>query len=176
MERRFVRGASMVPITMHIGKRMGSSTKGISISILRWRVQTKISQDYGKLSNANLSNADLFRRDLSQAKLIGANLVRANLSNAILEDFRGAFPDAIGGPDLMQNMRKQAARFGTKFIEAAVGSVDFLSRPFKINVGDTVHTADAVIIATGSSAMWLGLESERRLKAKGVSACSTWDG
>ena len=89
MERRFVRGASMVPITMHIGKRMGSCTKGISISILRWRVHTKISQAYAKLSHANISNGDLFRTDLSQAKLIGANLVRANLSNAILEDFRG---------------------------------------------------------------------------------------
>lgn len=76
----------------------------------------------------------------------------------------------------MQNMRKQAERFGTKFIDAAVGSVDFLSRPFKINVGDTVHSVEAVIIATGSSAMWLGLESESRLKGKGVSACGTCDG
>jgi thioredoxin reductase (NADPH) len=63
-------------------------------------------------------------------------------------------------------MRKQAEKFGTKFIDTAVGSVDFLSRPFKINVGDIVHTAEAVIIATGSSAMWLGLESESRLKGK----------
>jgi thioredoxin reductase (NADPH) len=73
-------------------------------------------------------------------------------------------------------MRKQAERFGTKFIDAAVDSVDFLSRPFKINIGDTVHMAEAVIIATGSSAMWLGLESESRLKGKGVSACGTCDG
>jgi thioredoxin reductase (NADPH) len=92
-----------------------------------------------------------------------------------VENFPG-FPDAIGGSDLMQNMRKQAERFGTKFIDAAVDSVDFLSRPFKINIGDTVHTAGAVIIATGSSAMWLGLESESRLKGKGVSACGTCDG
>jgi len=92
-----------------------------------------------------------------------------------VENFPG-FPDAIGGPDLMQNMKKQAERFRTKFIDAAVGSVDFLSRPFKINVGETVHTAEAVIIATGSSAMWLGLESESRLKGKGVSACGTCDG
>jgi thioredoxin reductase (NADPH) len=92
-----------------------------------------------------------------------------------VENFPG-FPDAIGGSDLMQNMRKQAERFGTKFIDAAVDSVDFLSRPFKINIGDTVHMAEAVIIATGSSAMWLGLESESRLKGKGVSACGTCDG
>jgi thioredoxin reductase (NADPH) len=92
-----------------------------------------------------------------------------------VENFPG-FPDAIGGSDLMQNMRKQAERFGTKFIDAVVDSVDFLSRPFKINIGDTVHMAEAVIIATGSSAMWLGLESESRLKGKGVSACGTCDG
>jgi thioredoxin reductase (NADPH) len=92
-----------------------------------------------------------------------------------VENFPG-FPDAIGGPELMQNMRKQAERFGTKFIDAAVSSIDFLSRPFKIKVGETVHTAEAVIIATGSSAMWLGLESESRLKGKGVSACGTCDG
>lgn len=82
-----------------------------------------------------------------------------------VENFPG-FPDAIGGSDLMQNMRKQAERFGTKFIDAAVDSVDFLSRPFKINIGDTAHMAEAVIIATGSSAMWLGLESESRLEGK----------
>jgi thioredoxin reductase (NADPH) len=92
-----------------------------------------------------------------------------------VENFPG-FPDAIGGPELMQNMRKQAERFGTKFTDAAVSSIDFLSRPFKIKVGETVHTAEAVIIATGSSAMWLGLESESRLKGKGVSACGTCDG
>jgi thioredoxin reductase (NADPH) len=92
-----------------------------------------------------------------------------------VENFPG-FPDAIGGPELMQNMRKQAERFGTKFIDAAVSSIDFLSRPFKIKVEETVHTAEAVIIATGSSAMWLGLESESRLKGKGVSACGTCDG
>ena len=59
-----------------------------------------------------------------------------------VENFPG-FPDAIGGPDLMQNMRKQAERFGTKFTDAAASSIDFLSRPFKIKVGETVHTAEA---------------------------------
>jgi thioredoxin reductase (NADPH) len=92
-----------------------------------------------------------------------------------VENFPG-FPDAIRGPDLMEGMRKQAERFGTNFINAAISSVDFLSRPFKIIVGDTVNTAEAVIIATGSSATWLGLESENRLKGKGVSACGTCDG
>ena len=73
-------------------------------------------------------------------------------------------------------MRKQAERFGTRFIDTAVSSVDFLSKPLKVSLGDeNAETSEAVIIATGSSAMWLGLESESRLKGKGVSACGTCD-
>lgn len=93
-----------------------------------------------------------------------------------VENFPG-FPDAVRGSDLMEGMRKQAERFGSTFIDAAVSSVDFLSKPFKVNLGNKdTQTAEAVIIATGSSAIWLGLESESRLKGKGVSACGTCDG
>ncbi len=92
-----------------------------------------------------------------------------------VENFPG-FPDGIKGPDLMENMRRQAEKFGTKFVDGAVTSVDFSSQPFKVTVGDQTLTAEVVIIATGSSAMWLGLESEKRLKGKGVSACATCDG
>lgn len=93
-----------------------------------------------------------------------------------VENFPG-FPEVIRGADLMEGMRKQAERFGTKFIDTAVSSVDFLSKPFKVNLGNKdTQTAEAVIIATGSSAMWLGIESESRLKGRGVSACGTCDG
>jgi thioredoxin reductase (NADPH) len=93
-----------------------------------------------------------------------------------VENYPG-FPDPVQGPLLMENMRKQAERFGTLFIDNAARSVDFLARPFKITVGENqVYNAEAIIIATGSSAMWLGLESETRLKGKGVSACATCDG
>jgi thioredoxin reductase (NADPH) len=94
-----------------------------------------------------------------------------------VENFPG-FPEAIRGPDLMENMRKQAERFGTRFEKNAVSSVDFSAKPLKVNIvgGETEYTADAVIIATGSSAKWLGLESETRLKGKGVSVCATCDG
>lgn len=92
-----------------------------------------------------------------------------------VENFPG-FSDAIKGPELMENMRKQTEKFGTQFVDNIVTSVDFSSRPFKVTVSNQIHTAEAVIIATGSSAMWLGLESETRLKGKGVSACATCDG
>jgi thioredoxin reductase (NADPH) len=99
-----------------------------------------------------------------------------------VENFPG-FPDATEGPELMENMRRQAERFGTKFIDGKVTSVDFSSIPFKItilrdgnNSDDHILETRAVIIATGSSAMWLGLESETRLRGKGVSACATCDG
>lgn len=93
-----------------------------------------------------------------------------------VENFPG-FPDAVKGPDLMDNMRKQAERFGTKFVDRAVNSVDFTQKPFKITVdGNYTYLAESIILSTGSSAMWLGLESEARLKGKGVSACATCDG
>lgn len=93
-----------------------------------------------------------------------------------VENFPG-FPEVIRGADLMEGMRKQAERFGTKFIDTAVSSVDFLSKPLKVNLGNKdTQTAEAVIVATGSSAMWLGIESESRLKGRGVSACGTCDG
>jgi len=94
-----------------------------------------------------------------------------------VENFPG-FPEAIKGPDLMENMRKQAERFGTKFIDKAVNSVDFSTKPFKVTTGhaETNYAAEAVIIATGSSVIWLGLESETRLKGRGVTACATCDG
>lgn len=94
-----------------------------------------------------------------------------------VENFPG-FPEAIKGPDLMENMRKQAERFGTKFIDNAVNYVDFSTKPFKVTAGraETTYAAEAVILATGSSVIWLGLESETRLKGRGVSACATCDG
>jgi thioredoxin reductase (NADPH) len=91
-----------------------------------------------------------------------------------VENFPG-FPDGILGPELMSKMRMQAERFGVKLIFEEVTSVDFSSRPFKINVGDKSFIAKAVIIATGASAKWLGLPSEARLRGRGVSACATCD-
>ncbi len=92
-----------------------------------------------------------------------------------VENFPG-FPGGIMGPDLMLKMREQAEKVGAKILDAAVTEVYFDKRPFVIKTADKELTADTVIIATGASAMWLGLESEEKLKGKGVSACATCDG
>ena len=86
------------------------------------------------------------------------------------------FVEDIQGPELMDRMRQQAERYGTKFIEEEITSVDFSKKIFTLSTANQKVTADSVIIATGASAKWLGLESEQKLRGKGVSACATCDG
>jgi len=91
-----------------------------------------------------------------------------------VENFPG-FKEGILGPDLMDQMLKQAERFGGEFIFEDATAVDLSSRPFKVSVEDRVYEGRSVIIATGASARWLGLESETRLRGRGVSICATCD-
>ncbi len=92
-----------------------------------------------------------------------------------VENYPG-FIDGINGPDLMENFKKQAERFGAEIIYSNVTSVDFSQKPFKIISGENSYEAQTVIIATGASARWLGLENEQKLIGKGVSSCATCDG
>ena len=92
-----------------------------------------------------------------------------------VENFPG-FPDGIDGPDLMAKMRAQAERFGTAVVDQDVDRVDLSKQPFRVWSAGREFTADAVIVATGASAIWLGLESETRLRGRGVSSCATCDG
>jgi thioredoxin reductase (NADPH) len=92
-----------------------------------------------------------------------------------VENYPG-FSNGIQGPELMQEMRKQAMRFGAEISDEDVDSIDLGSRPFKLKAGGEQHTAKAVIIATGSSAKWLGLPSEEKLRGRGISSCATCDG
>jgi thioredoxin reductase (NADPH) len=115
---------------------------------------------------------------------------RANLNPLVLEGFQWGgqlmltsdvenypgYPDGIMGPEMMADFRRQAERFGAEFVTDDVTKVDFSQRPFRIWVDDEEHRSRGVIVATGASARWLGLENERRLQGRGVSACATCDG
>ena len=92
-----------------------------------------------------------------------------------VENYPG-YPEGVIGPQMMQDFRSQAERFGAEFVTDNVTSVDLSERPFRISVGRDEYRAKAVVVATGASARWLGLESEQRLQGRGVSACATCDG
>jgi thioredoxin reductase (NADPH) len=115
---------------------------------------------------------------------------RANLDPLVIEGFQWGgqlmitsdvenypgYPDGVMGPAMMEDFRRQAERFGAEFVTDDVTRVDFSERPFRIWVDRDEYRAKAVIVATGASARWLGLDSEERLKGRGVSACATCDG
>lgn len=93
-----------------------------------------------------------------------------------VENYPG-YPTGVQGPEMMEDFRKQAERFGTQVRYGQVTKVDFSARPHKVIVDDQVEIqAETVIISTGASAKWLGIESEERLNGKGVSACAVCDG
>ena len=114
---------------------------------------------------------------------------RANLRPVVIEGFAWGgqlmitsdvenypgYPDGIMGPEMMQDFRRQAERFGATFVTDDVTRVDFTEHPFRVWVGDNEYTSESVIVATGASARQLGLESERSLQGRGVSYCAVCD-
>lgn len=121
-------------------------------------------------ARANLSPL-LLEGELSQTVLPGGQL----MTTTEVENFPG-FPKGVSGPELMDLFKKQAERFGTRFLYKTATSVDFASRPLKVMSGDETWEAKAVIIATGATAKYLGIESEQRFMNRGVSGCATCDG
>jgi thioredoxin reductase (NADPH) len=115
---------------------------------------------------------------------------RANLKPLVIEGFNWGgqlmitsdvenypgYADGVLGPEMMAEFRRQAERFGAEFVTDDVTQVDFSERPFRITVDAHEYEAQSVIVATGATARWLGLDSEERLKGRGVSACATCDG
>lgn len=93
----------------------------------------------------------------------------------LVENFPG-FPDGIQGPELVQNIRLQAEKFGAEYRHGAVVEADLSRRPFRLSIEGEWEEARCVIIASGASARWLGLESEQKLIGRGVSSCATCDG
>jgi thioredoxin reductase (NADPH) len=93
----------------------------------------------------------------------------------LVENFPG-WPDGIQGPELIENMKKQAGRFGAEFKMAHLVSADLSTQPFSLNLGSEIVRTRTLIIASGASARWLGLPSEQALIGHGVSSCATCDG
>jgi len=115
------------------------------------------------------------RAALSPLMIEGVASGGALMNTTDVENYPG-FPNGIMGPELMEGMRKQAERFGTKFVTDDATSVDLTSRPKTVRVGDATYYADTVILATGSAYRHLGLPGEDRLAGHGVSWCATCDG
>lgn len=115
------------------------------------------------------------RADLNPLMIEGMERGGQLMITTDVENYPG-FPDGIMGPDLMEQMRKQAERFGTRIISSDVTDVDFSEQPFKVSVGQETYNAESVIISTGASARWIGVPGEDRLRGFGVSACATCDG
>ena len=113
----------------------------------------------------------LFEGEFSKDVLPGGQL----MTTTEVENYPG-FPEGISGPEMMDAFKKQAVRFETRIMSKTITEVNFSARPFTLKSGDETWKARAVIIATGATARYLGLESEERFMNKGVSACATCDG
>ncbi len=114
------------------------------------------------------------RESFNPLMISGFNKGGQLMLTSIVDNYPG-FPDGIDGQQLMELFRKQAERFGTRFIDDNVTRVDFSSSPYAVYVNDTKYLSRSVIIATGASSKWLGIDSEKRLIGKGVSSCATCD-
>jgi len=115
------------------------------------------------------------RANLEPIVLAGSTPGGQLMLTSDVENYPG-FPEGVQGPDLMALFRAQAERFGTQIVDVDIDRVDLSARPFRVWARGVEYKAQSVIVATGASAMWLGLDSETRLRGRGVSACATCDG
>ncbi len=115
------------------------------------------------------------RANLEPIVLAGSTPGGQLMITSDVENYPG-FPEGIQGPELMAAFRAQAERFGSRIVDVDIDRVDFSSRPFRVWARGIEYRGDAVIVATGASALWLGLDNETRLRGRGVSACATCDG
>jgi len=114
------------------------------------------------------------RDDLKPLVIEGMNAGGQLLLTTTVENFPG-FAEGILGPALMDQMHKQAEKFGARFVREDVADVDFSAQPYKVKTQSASYETKAIIIATGASAKWLGIPSEAKFIGKGVSSCATCD-
>jgi thioredoxin reductase (NADPH) len=114
------------------------------------------------------------RANMNPLVIEGVNWGGQLMITSDVENYPG-YPGGILGPEMMQDFRKQAERFGAEFVTDDVTRVDFSERPFRVWVGDDEYRAETVVVATGANARQLGLESERKLQGRGVSYCAVCD-
>jgi len=114
------------------------------------------------------------RADLAPLVIEGFNWGGQLMITSDVENYPG-YPDGVMGPEMMADLRRQAERFGATFVTDDVTRVDLSGPPHRVYVGDDEYLARAVVVATGASARWLGIDSETRHKGRGVSACATCD-
>jgi thioredoxin reductase (NADPH) len=115
------------------------------------------------------------RAELKPLVLAGLQYGGQLMLTTDVENYPG-FPEGVTGPEVMELFRRQAERFGAEILNEDATRVDFSRRPFRVETASAAYTADAVLLATGASAKWIGLPSEQRLQNRGVSACATCDG
>src|SRR5262245_39761031 len=115
------------------------------------------------------------RAELAPVVIAGLQFGGQLMLTTDVENYPG-FPQAVSGPEMMELFQKQAERFGSEVLLEDATRVDLSKQPFAIETASRSFTADAVILATGATAKWLGIESEKRLQNRGVSACATCDG
>lgn len=124
---------------------------------------------------AALTAAIYTTRGAASTVILGGEKWGGQLMLTTTVDNYPGFPDGIQGPDLMLAIRKQAERFGAKFVEKNVDAVDFTSQPLKVKSGTEWYPAKSIIIATGADALWLGIPGEDKLIGRGVSSCAPCD-